>query len=78
VEPAAASTLSDNADGLSLGAGAAAGAGPHELYQLAGDNIPFWANMVKYARFSISIMGKAVLPTNATSVGQTHTGTWRR
>lgn len=30
--------------------------GAHELFQLAGGEVPFWANMVKYARFSISIM----------------------
>jgi hypothetical protein len=28
----------------------------HELFSVAGSEIPFWANMVKYARFSISIM----------------------
>ena len=28
----------------------------HELFQTAGGDVPFWANMVKYARFSISIM----------------------
>ena len=27
-----------------------------ELFTLAGSEVPFWANMVKYARFSISIM----------------------
>jgi hypothetical protein len=32
---------------------AAAGA---PLFDLAGGEVPFWANMVKYARFSISIM----------------------
>ena len=26
------------------------------LFDLAGGEVPFWANMVKYARFSISIM----------------------
>jgi len=30
--------------------------GAVELFQLAGGEVPFWANMVKYARFSISIM----------------------
>jgi hypothetical protein len=30
--------------------------GADELFQLAGGEVPFWANMVKYARFSISIM----------------------
>jgi hypothetical protein len=29
---------------------------PHELCSVAGSEIPFWANMVKYVRFSISIM----------------------
>ena len=33
---------------------AASGAPP--LFDLAGGEVPFWANMVKYARFSISIM----------------------
>ena len=28
----------------------------HEVFQTAGGDVPFWANMVKYARFSISIM----------------------
>ena len=28
----------------------------NELWTLAGGEVPFWANMVKYARFSISIM----------------------
>ena len=28
----------------------------HEVFQTAGGEVPFWANMVKYARFSISIM----------------------
>jgi len=32
----------------------ASGAPP--LFDLAGGEVPFWANMVKYARFSISIM----------------------
>lgn len=27
-----------------------------QLWQVAGGEVPFWANMVKYARFSISIM----------------------
>lgn len=30
--------------------------GAHELWSVAGGEVPFWANMVKYARFSISIM----------------------
>ena len=29
---------------------------PREVFSLAGGEVPFWANMVKYARFSISIM----------------------
>ena len=29
---------------------------PSEVFSLAGGEVPFWANMVKYARFSISIM----------------------
>ena len=31
-------------------------AGAHELWSVAGGEVSFWANMVKYARFSISIM----------------------
>ena len=34
----------------------AAGTTPGEVFSLAGGEVPFWANMVKYARFSISIM----------------------
>ena len=34
----------------------AAGTTPREVFSLAGGEVPFWANMVKYARFSISIM----------------------
>ena len=30
--------------------------GGRALFDLAGGEVPFWANMVKYARFSISIM----------------------
>ncbi|OUS43252.1 hypothetical protein BE221DRAFT_194656 [Ostreococcus tauri] len=30
--------------------------GGDALFDLAGGEVPFWANMVKYARFSISIM----------------------
>eukprot|EP00227_Mantoniella_beaufortii_P015517 CAMPEP_0197576706 /NCGR_PEP_ID=MMETSP1326-20131121/1626_1 /TAXON_ID=1155430 /ORGANISM="Genus nov. species nov., Strain RCC2288" /LENGTH=239 /DNA_ID=CAMNT_0043139667 /DNA_START=73 /DNA_END=792 /DNA_ORIENTATION=+ len=51
-EPATAAQLSDHAD-AALGMSAAA---PHELWSVAGSEVPFWANMVKYARFSISIM----------------------
>jgi len=28
----------------------------HRVFDVAGGEVPFWANMVKYARFSISIM----------------------
>jgi len=44
----AADAMMDNA--------AATGATPREVFSLAGGEVPFWANMVKYARFSISIM----------------------
>ena len=37
-------------------ADAHARAGGAPLFDLAGGEVPFWANMVKYARFSISIM----------------------
>ena len=33
-----------------------AASGTPPLFDLAGGEVPFWANMVKYARFSISIM----------------------
>ena len=43
----AASGLADNV---------VVGGDGNELWTLAGGEVPFWANMVKYARFSISIM----------------------
>lgn len=46
-DPAAAADLAqygDHADGT------------QQLWSVAGGEVPFWANMVKYARFSISIM----------------------
>jgi hypothetical protein len=48
---AMAGTMADGADNA-----AAATTTPNELFALAGGEVPFWANMVKYARFSISIM----------------------
>lgn len=47
-----------DADGVALAAEAAdnARAGRDAVFELAGGEVPFWANMVKYARFSISIM----------------------
>jgi len=49
-EPSSAGEL------VRLGGEGADGLGPHELWSVAGSEIPFWVNMVKYARFSISIM----------------------
>lgn len=50
----AAAEPSSAADLAQMGGDHAEGA--HELWSVAGSEVPFWANMVKYARFSISIM----------------------
>ena len=58
-EPAAAAAAS-LADGTSSGSvldgASSAEFGTQALWSVAGGEVPFWANMVKYARFSISIM----------------------
>ena len=46
-EPASAADVANSVEGT---------VPTHELWTLAGGEVPFWANMVKYARFSISIM----------------------
>ena len=57
-EPAAAASLADGTSSGSVLDGGASSAefGTQALWSVAGGEVPFWANMVKYARFSISIM----------------------
>jgi len=51
-DPACAADAADTFSNLDVGSTA----DPSAVFDLAGGEVPFWANMVKYARFSISIM----------------------